>query len=101
MQKVTFDHASENKFSKTVAYRIADYFTEKNISRKANWIFGLKVILFFFFTVGLYVAIMTSEHYNIPLALLFILFGLFITMLVFSVAQDASHHAISDIKWVN
>ncbi len=101
MQKVKFDHAPEDDFSIKVSHRIDTYFRENNISKKANWLFVIKILSYFFISVAIYWLILSNIAAGWYLALLFILFGLFITIFLFSVAHDASHNAISDKKWIN
>jgi linoleoyl-CoA desaturase len=101
MRKVKFNRFVEKSFYKVVDTRIDSYFSENNISKKGNWIYATKVIICLFFTILIYVTLITSHQNDRTLALLFILFGLFNTVLVFNVAHDASHHAVSEKKWVN
>lgn len=101
MQTVKFDHACEDGFSRILTQRIEAYFKENNISKKSNWIFVVKVFSCFLMAASLYVAILSNEFNGWRLALLFILFGLFISIFLFSVAHDASHNAISDKQWIN
>jgi linoleoyl-CoA desaturase len=101
MQKATFEHTAENKFSTILSSRIDAYFREKNKSRKANGLYVLKALSFFMIAVLLYAVIITDQFNHTFMSLLFILLGLFIAMFVFTVAHDASHHAISNKKRVN
>lgn len=101
MQKVKFDHATENGFYKIVANRIDAYFMENNLSKKGNWLYASKVCFWLLITVLLYLAIINSQRTDWYLPLLFMLFGLCNAVFVFTVAHDASHHAISNKKWIN
>lgn len=101
MQKVKFDHVREDGFSRVLTQRIDAYFKESNISKKSNWLFVVKIFSYFIMTTSLYVAMLSNEFHGWSLALLFILFGLFISIFLFSVAHDASHNAISDKQWIN
>lgn len=101
MQKITFDHSNKSGFYKIVANKIDNYFTENNITKKGNCKYVFKVMFFLLLTVVSYTAIITSHRNDWTLAILFILFGLFNTILVFTVAHDAAHHAVSEKKWVN
>lgn len=101
MQRVKFDHFYDDGYFKILAQRIDAYFKENSISKKANWIFVLKIFFYFLFTCALYISILSNIFGDRSLALLFILLGIFITILIFSIAHDASHNAISDKHWVN
>lgn len=103
MQNVKFDHNVRNNFTRLVTRRIDNYFFKKNLSKKANWVFSMKGFFFLLLTVFFYIIILSSKTngWSISLAILFTLFGLFNTIFVFSVAHDASHHAISEKKWIN
>ncbi len=101
MQKVIFDHAPKDGFYKVLIENIDAYFKENNISKKANWLFTVKIISYFLITLSLYLVILNSEPNGMSLAILFILFGIFITIFLFSIAHDASHNAISNKPWIN
>lgn len=101
MHKVIFEHRKHSRFSEIVTLRVNKYFTENEISRKGNLIYLLKVISFLLLTIATYGTIVTSDVRGWSLPFLFVVFGLCNTMLVFSVAHDASHHAVSENKTIN
>lgn len=101
MQKVTFDHAPEDGFYKTLVKRVDDYFIENKISKKANWLFAIKIISYFLISLILYLLILSNLFSGAGLVFLFILFGVFLTIFLFSIAHDASHHAVSESKNIN
>jgi linoleoyl-CoA desaturase len=101
MQTVKFDHSPDNRYSKILSQRIDAYFKENNVSKKANWVFILKISTYLLITSALYGAILSNKFDGGSLAFLFIVFGIFITIFLFSIAHDASHNAISDNLWVN
>lgn len=101
MQKVIFEHAPQDGFYKILVEKIDVYFKTNNISRKANWIFALKIISYFIIDVSIYLLIISGRVEGINLVFLFVIFGIFNSILIFSVAHDASHNAISNVHWVN
>jgi linoleoyl-CoA desaturase len=101
MHKVKFDHTPEDGFFKIVNQRIDTYFKENAISKKSNWVFVVKNGLCFLITLAFYFTILSNEFHGWSLTVLFILFGIFITIFLFSIAHDASHHAISERPWIN
>ncbi len=101
MQKVTFEHAPQDSFYKKLAEKIDAYFKDNNISKKANWIFVLKILSYFIIDIFIYLLILNGRFDGISLVLLFIIFGIFNSIFIFSVAHDASHNAISKVHWVN
>lgn len=101
MQKVKFSQPDPSGFYKVVSARVDDYFLTHHISRKANLLFTLKALFFLLLTAVTYATILSAGSQQHYLPLLFILLGLFNTILVFTVAHDAAHHAISEKKSVN
>jgi linoleoyl-CoA desaturase len=101
MQKVRFDHPDDKGFYKVLVERIDAYFQDHQISKKANLLFWFKIVSFLVISAALYLAILGGAFQGPVLALLFVAFGVFVTILLFSIAHDASHHAISDKHWVN
>jgi len=101
--RVTFDRNrnSKDRYFRVLARRIDAYFEEEGISKKANGLFIVKNLAFVLIAAGLYLAILSGAFYGWRLGFLFVLFGVFVTILLFSVAHDASHDAISNRKWVN
>jgi linoleoyl-CoA desaturase len=102
-QKVTFDRSrkSKDRYFRVLTQRIEAYFDTHRVSKKANWLFVVKNVAYFLITLALYLAILSGEFYGWRLGVLFVLFGVFLTILLFSVAHDASHNAISKSRWVN
>ncbi|MBK8704336.1 MAG: acyl-CoA desaturase [Saprospiraceae bacterium] len=69
--------------------------------KKQTGFFVVKIISYFLITLSLYLLILSDKFLGMSLAILFILFGVFITIFLFSIAHDASHNAISNKQWVN
>ena len=101
VQKVKFDTSRKEEYFRILVRRVEMYFKDNGISRKSNWLFAVKIISYFLITCFFYIAILSGQFEGWSLALLFIFFGIFITILLFSVAHDASHQAISGRPWVN
>ncbi len=101
VQTVKFEHTYQHAYIGILSQRIDAYFKDNNISKKANWIFTCKIVFYFLLTATWYGLILSDQFTGWGLAFLFILFGLSLTIFLFSIAHDASHHAISDKKWVN
>lgn len=101
MQKVKFDHPVDHGFYKVLVERIEAYFHDNQISKKANGLFWFKIVFYFIITAALYIAMLSGKFHGLGLAFLFVVFGLSITILLFSIGHDASHHAISKSQWVN
>ncbi len=84
MQKVSFDHAPQDGFYKLLVEKIDAYFKTNNISRKANWVFAVKIISYFLIDVLIYLLILSGRFEGISLVLLFIIFGIFNSIFIFS-----------------
>ena len=101
MQKVKFQQVESTDFFKVLNQRIEAYFKTKHISRKSSVLFVFKNLFFFFLAVFFYALILSGNFSGWQLYPLFIFFGLFITIFLFSIAHDASHNAVSEKNWVN
>lgn len=101
MQKVRFQLAGASDFYKVVNQRVDAYFKNNRFSRKSNMLFVFKNLFFLSIAIATYALILSGNIQGALLYPLFILFGLSITIFLFSVAHDASHNAVSEIPWVN
>jgi linoleoyl-CoA desaturase len=101
MQKVKFQQAESTDFFKVLNQRVEAYFKTNGINRKSNFHFVFKNLFFFVLAVVLYALILSNKFSGWQLYPLFIFFGLFITIFLFSIAHDASHNAVSEKHWAN
>lgn len=101
MEKVAFDHSPNNGFFKILSHRIDAYFIENKRSKKSNGLYLAKILFYVVVTISLYGAILSKVFGGWALAILFLLFGVSMTILLFTVAHDASHQAISKRPWIN
>lgn len=101
MQKVTFRQPSSADFFNVLNQRVDAYFKTRNLSRKSNALFVFKCFFYFAWALAFYALILSGKFSGWQLYPLFIAFGLFITIFLFTVAHDASHNAVSERRWVN
>ncbi|MCY7423175.1 MAG: fatty acid desaturase [Chitinophagaceae bacterium] len=86
----------------TVLYkRINDYFRENNRSKKAGFEMWFKIWVGLFWYFGSYACIYIFTTGNWSFFWLYLFHGLSHVYLVFNIAHDANHHAISHKPWVN
>ncbi len=89
------------EFSDEVKRRVAAYFTDNNISPKANWVMVMKSLVFigiFFFAY--YMAVF-SDIKPYQRLLFAILFGCNLAFIAFNIGHDASHNAYARNNKVN
>lgn len=101
MQKVVFDGSPRDGFIKVLTHRIEDYFRDNQICKKPNGLYVVKIVLSFLVPLSVCPAILSAPFEGWRLALLFVIFGVFMTTLLFSVAHDGSRQAISKRPWIN
>lgn len=101
MQKVKFLQPQSADFFKVLNQRVEAYFKSQNLTRKSNTLFVFKNLFYFVLAVAFYALILSGNFSGWQLYPLFICFGLFITIFLFTVAHDASHNAVSEKHWVN
>jgi linoleoyl-CoA desaturase len=101
MQKVKFQQVESTDFFKVLNQRVEAYFKTNGINRKSNFQFVFKNLFFFVLAVVFYALILSNKFSGWQLYPLFVFFGLFLTIFLFSIAHDASHNAVSEKNWVN
>ena len=93
--------STESDFYTVLKEKVANYFSENNISPHANWMMVFKTIFFAALFIGTYVFIVTS---GMPWPLLLIaacVLGFATAQIGFNVAHDAVHGSYSSRPWVN
>jgi len=101
MQKVKFQQPESADFFKVLNLRVDAYFKTNNISRKSNALYVFKNLFFLGLAVAFYALILSGKFTGWQLYPLFVLYGLFLTIFLFTIAHDASHNAVSETHWVN
>lgn len=99
--RVKFASVASPSFYKVLSQRVDEYFKQSNKTKKANKLYVFKIIFFLTLTLLVYALILSNYFQGFALASLFSLFGIFISIFLFSIAHDASHHAVSEKHWVN
>ncbi len=101
MQKITFPERNAGEFLTELKRSVADYFSQNNLSDKANTLMIVKTILIVGITFGSYGLLLTNQFS--PLAMLGLVFVIGVGMagIGFCVAHDALHGAYSSNPWVN
>ncbi|MEZ4805445.1 MAG: fatty acid desaturase [Bacteroidia bacterium] len=99
--KIRFTDKTNKNFQSTLKTRVDSYFSDKNISSKANGFMHFKSILYLGILLGLYFTLLFANLGTAGTFLVFTLIGLSIAMVGINVCHDAIHGAYSDKKWVN
>jgi len=99
--KVTFSPSAGATFVEDVKRRVADYFTAKHISPKANASMVAKTFILLGATFGAYALILSNRFSPWQMLGLAIVMGVGTAGIGFGVAHDALHGAYSSRGWVN
>ncbi len=100
-RKVRFAKPDGNAFNTEVRTRVANYFTEKGISDKANGAMVLKTVILLSLPFVCYGLIMSNQFTPWQMLGLAVLMGAGMAGIGFSVAHDALHGAYSNNATVN
>ncbi|MCP3933402.1 MAG: acyl-CoA desaturase [Bacteroidetes bacterium] len=99
---IKFDKKADADFFLALRNRVADYFTSNNITRYGNWEMKLKTVFMFCLLLIPYGIMISGAVTNKWLfLLLWIIMGLGISGIGFSIMHDANHGAYSKNKGVN
>lgn len=99
--QVKFINKDRSQFYATVKKRVDQYFSENNISKKANGAMVLKtIILTCFYFVPFAVIVFMLPSFPVML-MLWMLTGFGLAGIGMSVMHDANHGAYSNYEWVN
>lgn len=101
IQKVTFNNKIDQEFSKTVKKRVAEYFSENELSENANFEMISKTILLLGLYFGAYAMIMSGAFSLGWMWFCTIIMGIGMAGIGFSISHDALHGAYSSNKKLN
>lgn len=100
-ERIRFVDIVNKDFQNTLKKRVDNYFKEKNISPKANWLMKLKSVIYLTVFIGLYFLIILVPFNTIATIGLFAILGLSMALVGINICHDAIHGAYSNKKWVN
>jgi linoleoyl-CoA desaturase len=90
-----------SSFPKVLRHRLDNFFSEKNISPKANGTMWFKIALGLAVLTGSWVALYTLHLDSWKFVLVYLVNGLAQTFLLLNIAHDSNHNAISSAPSVN
>lgn len=96
-----FSKSNNNPFFNGIKPLVDDYFSSNKINKKGNAALAIKGVVLVGVFVLAYLNIYREQASWFSLALGYIIMGLSGVMIVFNLVHDASHHAVSNTKWVN
>jgi len=96
-----FSKTNNNTFFVGLKPLIENYFSFNKISKKGNWKLAFKGGLLISVFILSYLNIFKEHVTFLSLTFSYIIMGLSGVMIVFNLVHDASHNAISNVKWVN
>ena len=99
--RVTFPNRDAASFSDDVKARVADYFTSRGISDKADWRMVLKGLILLAVTFVPYGMILSNRFGPWTMLGLAAVMGAGVAGIGFSISHDALHGAYSNNAWVN
>jgi len=88
-------------FPKVLRRRLDRFFTDQNLSPKADRAMGVKIALGLAVLAGSWIALYTLNPASWKFFALYILGGLAQTFLLLNIAHDSNHNAISSVPFVN
>jgi len=95
------DSAGASSFPKVLRRRLDSFFTDRNLSPKANRAMGVKIATGLAVLAGSWIAIYTLRLNSWKFVALYVLSGLAQTFLLLNIAHDSNHNAISSVPFVN
>ncbi|HUP88166.1 MAG TPA: acyl-CoA desaturase [Longimicrobiales bacterium] len=101
VRRVKFATDREEAFMRELKSRVQSYFTERNISDKANARMVRKTITMLLLTFGPYALIMSGAFSPVVMLTLCFIMGIGVAGVGFSIAHDALHGAYSSNRKVN
>lgn len=99
--KIHFVDKSKHDFHQILKARVDDYFSDKNISQKANSFMIFKTVFYLGVLILSYLLLLLGGFGVTVSLLLFALIGLFTAFIGVNICHDAIHGAYSKHKWVN
>jgi linoleoyl-CoA desaturase len=95
------DPASVSSFHKVLRRRLDNFFSEGNISLKADRSMWVKIALGSAVLAGSWIVLYTFNPDSWRFVAVYLLNALAQTFLLLNIAHDSNHNAISPVRWVN
>lgn len=95
------DATGASTFPKVLRRRLESFFTDRNLSPKADGEMWVKIATGLAVLTGSWVAIYVLKPESWKFAALYVLSGLAQTFLLLNIAHDSNHNAISSVPFVN
>src|SRR5208337_2617022 len=95
------DPANVASFPKVLRRRLDNFFSEGNISPKADRTMWVKIALGVAVLAGSWIALYALNPGSWKFLALYLLSGLAQTFLLLNIAHDSNHNAISSVRYVN
>lgn len=93
--------APKGEFEKVLSDRVGQYFSLRNLSRKADIAMTLKVVLGLMYWAASYVLICIPGLEPASFLFAYVAHGLGHLFIVVSIGHDANHGALSNRAWIN
>jgi linoleoyl-CoA desaturase len=100
-RKSVADPANASSFPKVLRRRLDSFFSDRNISPKANGAMWVKIALGLAVLAGSWIALYARNPDSWKFVALYLLNGLAQTFLLLNIAHDSNHNAISSVRSVN
>lgn len=92
---------TDSSFPKVLRHRLDSYFSERNLSPKADRVMWTKIAAGFAVFAGSWIALYAIKPDAWKFVALYLLSGLAQTFLLLNIAHDSNHNAISSVPSVN
>jgi linoleoyl-CoA desaturase len=96
-----FDSAPESSFPKVLRRRLDNFFSEGNVSPKADLAMWVKIAVGLAVLAGSWIALYTLKPDSWKFVGLYLLNAIAQTFLLLNIAHDSNHNAISSSRFVN
>jgi linoleoyl-CoA desaturase len=99
--KVVFEKKDPSNYFPTLRKRVQDYFTERNLSKHADWRMILKTVFILSVFASCYIVLLLEVFSPLVMLAICLLMGVFTAMIGLNIGHDAIHGAYSGNSKIN
>ncbi len=99
--RIKFTGTANTDFNSELNQRVNAYFSDRKLSRKANFEMILKIIIILVAVVVSYAALLSNRLTEFQMVVVAIIFGFAKVLMAFNIGHDASHGALFESRKLN